>query len=130
MELNRPPGAPTPFMIAAPTQTALFEPVEALPHGLVYQPDFISAAEETALIAEITRLPLNEARFQQYTARRRVMRFGEGDYPASYGAEAEAANPSRPFPDFLVPLRRRVAHWRGLPETAFVHALVTEYRPG
>ena len=32
---------------------------------------------------------------------------GEGEYPASYGAAAEEANPGRlPFPDFLVPAPR------------------------
>jgi alkylated DNA repair dioxygenase AlkB len=118
------------FMIAAPTQSALFEPAPDLPHGLVYQPDFLTAAEEAALLAEFRVLPFNEARFQQYMARRRVVRYGEGDYPASYGPAAEAVNPRRPFPEFLVPLRRRVAHWRGVEQGDFVHALITEYRPG
>jgi alkylated DNA repair dioxygenase AlkB len=118
------------FMLAASPQSALFEPAQDLPHGLVYRPDFITAAEEAALLAEFSRLPFNEARFQQYTARRRVVRFGEGEYPASYGPQAEAINPRRPFPDFLAPLRRRVAHWRGVAEAAFPHALITEYRPG
>jgi alkylated DNA repair dioxygenase AlkB len=119
-----------PFMLAAPTQTALFEPAHDLPHGLVYQPDFLTADEEATLLAEFHLLPFNEARFQQYTARRRVVRYGEGDYPASYGPAAEEINPRRPFPEFLVPLRRRVAQWRKMPEEVFVHALLTEYRPG
>ena len=117
-------------MLAVSPQSALFEPAPDLPHGLVYRPDFITAGDEAALLAEFSRLPFNAARFQQYTARRRVVRFGEGEYPASYGADAEAINPRRPFPDFLVPLRRRVAQSRGLAEGAFPHALITEYRPG
>jgi len=117
-------------MLAASPKRVLFEPAQELPHGLVYRPDFITAEEEAALLAEFGTLPFNEARFQQYTARRRVVRFGEGEYPASYGPDAEAINPRRPFPDFLMPLRRRVAQWRGLAETAFPHALITEYRPG
>ena len=117
-------------MLAASPQRPLFEPAQELPHGLVYRPDFITAEEAAALLAEFGTLPFNEARFQQYTARRRVVRFGEGEYPASYGPDAEAINPRRPFPDFLMPLRRRVADWRGLAETAFPHALITEYRPG
>jgi alkylated DNA repair dioxygenase AlkB len=112
------------------TQADLFELPAELPNGLTYQPDFLSAHEENELLAEIRRLPLNEARFQQYTARRRVVRYGEGEYPASYGAAAEKVNPRRPFPAFLIPLRRKVAVWRGLPESDFAHALVTEYRPG
>ena len=117
-------------MRAPSNQTSLFALPAELPHGLVYQPDFLTPDEESALLATFADLPFNEARFQQYTARRRVVRFGEGEYPDSYGEQAEAINPRRPFPDFLVPLRRRVAAWRGLPESAFVHALLTEYRPG
>jgi alkylated DNA repair dioxygenase AlkB len=111
-------------------QAQLFDTPEALPHGLVYQPDFITPDEEDALLEILADLPFQEALFQQYTARRRVVRYGEGEYPASYGSEAEERNPRRPFPDFLLPLRRRVAAWRGQPEASFVHALVTEYRPG
>ena len=111
-------------------QAQLFDVPQSLPHGLVYQPDFVTRDEEDALLAIFAGLPLQEALFQQFTARRRVVRYGEGDYPASYGSAAEERNPRRPFPDFLVPLRRRVAAWRGQPEEAFVHALVTEYRPG
>ena len=111
-------------------QAELFDAPPALPHGLVYQPDFITREEERALLAHFADLRFREALFQQYTARRRVVRYGEGDYPASYGVAAEERNPRRPFPEFLLPLRSRVAAWRGQPEAAFVHALVTEYRPG
>jgi alkylated DNA repair dioxygenase AlkB len=117
-------------MALHPVQQALFELPDELPHGLIYEPDFLSAAEEASLLAAFAHLPFNEAHFQQYTARRRVVRFGEGDYPASYGSTAETANPRRPFPEFLQPLRNRVAKWRGLNAPDFVHALVTEYRPG
>jgi alkylated DNA repair dioxygenase AlkB len=117
-------------MMTAPSQTVLFEPAQDLPHGLVYQPDFLTAAEEAELLEQFSILPFNEARFQQYTARRRVVRYGEGEYPASYGPAAAAVNPRRPFPEFLAPLRRRVAEWRGLAESSLVHALITEYRPG
>lgn len=117
-------------MPTGPTQAGLFELPAELPNGLIYQPDFLDEHEENELLAEVRGLPLNEARFQQYTARRRVVRYGEGDYPATYGAAAERTNPRRPFPEFLVPLRRKVAAWRGQPELDFAHALVTEYRPG
>ena len=111
------------------SQSALFEPAQALPHGLVYHPDFLTREEEAALLARFAELPFTEAKFQQYVARRRVVRFGEGGYAACYGDEIERLNP-RPFPEFLVPLRRKVAAWRGLPESAFVHVLCTEYQPG
>jgi alkylated DNA repair dioxygenase AlkB len=117
-------------MRAELSQAALFEQRPELPHGLVYEPNFLSPAEQAALLAEIRKLPFRQARFQQYVARRRVVRYGEGDYPASYGPVAEEENPRRPFPEFLVPVRRRVAQWRGLDELDFPHALVTEYQPG
>lgn len=116
--------------MSSAAQTSLFGASDMLPHGLVYRPDFLTADEERFLLAEFARLPFKEARFQQYTARRRVVRYGEGEYPASYGNEAETANPRRPFPDFLLPLRRKVAQWLGMDERAFVHALCTEYQPG
>jgi alkylated DNA repair dioxygenase AlkB len=118
---------PTP---GADSQSVLFETTEGLPHGLVYQPDFLTREEEAELLAKFAELPFAEAHFQQYVARRRVVRYGEGEYPASYGTDAEKLNPRRPFLEFLVPLRRKVALWRGLPESAFVHALCSEYQPG
>ena len=112
------------------TQSTLFEAPDSLPHGLVYQPDFLTPGEEAHLLLELAKLPFAEALFQQYTARRRVVRYGEGEYPASYGTAAEKANPRRPFAEFLLPVRSKVSRWLGIPEAAFAHALVTEYRPG
>ena len=116
-------------MPSAQTQNVLFAIPEALPHGLVYQSDFLTREEEAELLAVFARLPFVEAQFQQYVARRRVVRYGEAGYAACYGDEVDRLNP-RPFPDFLVPLRSKVARWRGLPKSDFAHALVTEYQPG
>jgi len=117
-------------MMMGGTQEDLFEARGAFPHGFSYAPEFITRSEEEALVAEFADLPFSEAHFQQYTARRRVVRFGEGDYPAGYDKAAEENNPRRSIPDFLLPLRRKVAGWRGRDEASFVHVLVTEYRPG
>lgn len=111
-------------------QIELFEQRPRLPHGLIYEPGFLTPEEQAGLLAEIRKLPFREAKFQQYTARRRVVRYGEGEYPASYGPAAEEANPRRPFPGFLVPVRRKVAEWLDMRELEFPHALVTEYQPG
>src|SRR5262245_21813246 len=113
-------------MPGAQRQTDLFAVTQALPHGLVYQPEFLTREEEAALLAEFSRLPFAEAHFQQYVARRRVVRYGEAGYAACYGDELERLDP-RPIPDFLFPIRCKVARWRGVPEADFVHALVTEY---
>lgn len=117
-------------MPVIPVQGALFESPLELPRGFVFRTDFLSVSEEDALLDEFTALPFTEARFQRYTARRRVVRYGEGDYPASRGAAGDEPILQRPFPSFLLSLRRRIAQWRGLEETALVHALITEYPPG
>jgi alkylated DNA repair dioxygenase AlkB len=111
-------------------QAQLFDAPPALPHGLVYQPDFVTREEEEALLAVFAGLPFQEALFQQYTARRRVVRYGEGEYPASYGAEAEERNPRRAISRFPAAAADPGGRVAGQPEAAFVHALVTEYRPG
>ena len=110
-------------------QTELFAVAQPLPTGLVYQTDFIGVEEERELLDRIRALPFRQARFQQYTARRRVVRFGEGDYLES--APDQPTDFERiEFPDFLLALRAKVAAWIGVPAEAFVHALTTEYAPG
>ena len=109
---------------ATPATFDLFEPTP-LPNGLEYHPEFLTRAEESALLARFSELPFTEAKFQQYTARRRVVRFGRTYMPSS-GAWLDDA----PLPAWLAAMRSKVAAWRGVPEDAFVHALVTEYRPG
>jgi hypothetical protein len=52
-------------------QSDLFGP--RLPPGLLYRPDFLSADEERELITTIQRLPLREAQYRQYMARRRTL---------------------------------------------------------
>lgn len=104
-------------------QSDLFTP--RLPPGLTYQPEFITRAEERELLAMIQRLPLREAQYRQYTARRRTISFGAG-----YDFQAQQATPAPPLPAFLEPLRERAAAWIGVPSTAIIQALIAEYRPG
>jgi alkylated DNA repair dioxygenase AlkB len=111
-------------------QAALFELDRDLPHGLVYQPGFITRTEEAELLSHISTLPFEEAHYQQYTARRRVVSFGEREPEPFNDRAQESLNPRRPFPAFLMPLRSRLAHWRGFRETRLANALITEYRPG
>jgi alkylated DNA repair dioxygenase AlkB len=110
-------------------QAELFDLPEQLPTGLLYCPDFLDKAEERALLEAIATLPFNPARFREYTARRRVVRFGEGDY-----LEAEPDQPTDSprieFPEFLKGLRAKVAAWLRMPESAFVHGLVSEFKAG
>jgi alkylated DNA repair dioxygenase AlkB len=96
-----------------------------MPAGLLYEPDFISPEEERALLAGIATLPLEEAKYKSYTARRRTASFG-----SSYDFDANLLQPAAAIPAFLEPLKRRVAGLAGVPPERFEHALVTEYRPG
>jgi len=130
-------------MHADPTQGHLFAPVTVLPHGLVYRRDVLTRAEEASLLREFATLPFREARFREYTARRRVVRFHAPERAAASEAGIEAEVPSLLLPPFMIALRRRVAAWSSrviattdvapparLSPAAFVHALVSEYRPG
>jgi alkylated DNA repair dioxygenase AlkB len=106
-------------------QAELFGVAETLPEGFIYHPEFISPSEEGALLQGIAALTLEDAKYKEYTARRRVAYFGF-DYDFSANRLGEAA----PIPPFLHPLREKMARWMDLDPAAIVHALVSEYRPG
>lgn len=112
-------------MSAPVSQEELFEFEFRGPPGFVYQPAFITREEESALLEIIRELPLQEAKFQQYTARRRTVRYG-----TEYGPRLKSTDAAPGIPEFLFPLRDKVAQWIELPAESFVHGLVTEYRPG
>lgn len=96
-----------------------------MPEGLAYAPDFLSAAEERALLEGIATLDLREAKYKEYTARRRVASFGAG-----YDFDANELTPAPELAPFLLPLRERIAAWARIPAGDFGYALVAEYRPG
>ena len=112
-------------MSAPVSQEELFESEFRGPPGFVYQPAFITREEESALLEIIRELPLQEAKFQQYTARRRTVR-----YVTEYDPRLKSPDAAPGIPEFLFPLREKVARWIELPAESFVHGLVTEYRPG
>jgi alkylated DNA repair dioxygenase AlkB len=107
------------------TQGELFPSEPRLAHGLTYRDDFISPEEERRLLAIIGALPLSEARYKQYTARRRTLHYGSG-----YDFDTNEATPAPPLPGYLDELRSRAAQWVGVKPEAFVQALIAEYRPG
>ena len=96
-----------------------------LPEGFLYRTDFIGEAEEASLLERLGALPFAEARYRQYTARRRVVYFGH-----AYDFSSNKLGAAPPLPEFLFPLRDRVARWMELEPEALAHALVNEYRPG
>jgi alkylated DNA repair dioxygenase AlkB len=100
-------------------------PGPALPEGLRYEEEFLTRAEEAALVAQIEQLPLAAMKYQQYTALRRVVSYG-----GQYDFSAQKLHASEPIPEWLEPLRARAAGWIGVAPTQFTQALVAEYRPG
>jgi alkylated DNA repair dioxygenase AlkB len=104
-------------------QASLFPPV--LPQGMTYRTDFIDRDEEQTLLDEIRALPLHEAQYRQYTARRRTVNYG-----FSYDFTHQQAQPAPPIPQFLAPVRARAAQWAGVMPQDFVQALIAEYAPG
>jgi alkylated DNA repair dioxygenase AlkB len=96
-----------------------------MPAGLLYERDFLSMPEEAALLEELGRLPVQEAKYKAYTARRRIAVFG-----SAYDFETYELGPAPPIPPFLHPLRRKISSLLDVPEDGFPHALVNEYRPG
>ncbi len=92
---------------------------------MAYEPDFLSHAEEAALVALVRSLPLQAAKYKDYTARRRVTSFG-----GSYDFDANKLLPAQPLIDALHPLRARIAQWAGVAPGALAHVLVAEYAPG
>ena len=103
----------------------LFGASPAWPAGLRYLPEFVSIEQEQQLLAAISRIPMQEAQYYEYTAKRRIASYG-----SSYDFAARQLRDAAPLPDFLISLRRRLADLVSLPEDSFAQALITEYRPG
>src|SRR6185295_7310117 len=95
-----------------------------------YRPEFISRVEEKELLEAIAPLPFREARFQEYFARRRVVHFHPAGSGEAYDASDSESFSSGPLPPFLVALQQRLADWLRIDNSEFIHALVSEYRPG
>jgi alkylated DNA repair dioxygenase AlkB len=108
------------------SQASLFDTEEAsFPPGMRFEPEWLGAAEEAMLIDAIRALDLHEARYKQYTARRRVASFG-----GKFDYDNNRLLPAPPIPPAFEPLRERVARWLGVEAGLFSQMLVAEYAPG
>lgn len=108
-------------------QSDLFGVAEALPPGLSFVPDFVGVAEERELLDIAAALPLREARYKEYTARRRVYAYG-----SRFDDDAYRLHP-REIVDLPAPLQRlreRLAAHVGVAGDDFVQVMVSEYRTG
>jgi len=108
------------------TQAELFPtPVRPFAEGFVYAPEFLNAEDERLLLEQIHLLPFTNAQYKEFRAKRRVVSYG-----GRYDYDANRLNPASPIPEFLHPLRARVASWAGRAPEEFAHALVAEYAEG
>ncbi|MET3522231.1 alkylated DNA repair dioxygenase AlkB [Mesorhizobium abyssinicae] len=106
-------------------QPDLFAAADDLPEGFRYKPELITPEEEWELLRHLEGLPFQPFDFHGHLANRQVIGFGlRYDYDRRQVVEAP------PIPDFLMTLRRKVATFVGLPESAFEQVLINEYRPG
>jgi len=103
----------------------LFDIAPSLPPGFAYAENFINPEEETALLMAIENLTLNNMKFHNYEAKRKVISFGMGwsftDQCLKYGNQ---------FPeefDFLV---RKIASHLKIPKELIAQLLITEYPVG
>src|SRR5688500_6787427 len=95
------------------------------PDGFEYRPDVLNDDEERELVERIKELRLKEFEFHGYLAKRRVISYGW-----HYDFGGETLNETTEIPDFLIPLRDRIASLVDIPQTRLSHALITEYRLG
>lgn len=106
-------------------QRDLFGGTEDLPEGFVYQPELITPRDETELARHLEGLPFKAFDFHGHLANRRVVGFGlRYDYDRNKVVEAP------PIPDFLLPLREKVAIFARRSAEAFTQVLINEYRAG
>ena len=98
---------------------------EPLIAGLTYRDAFISAGEESELLARLEQLDVTPFRFQGWLGNRKTKSFGW-----RYDFDDASFAPTEPMPDWLAPLRARAADLAGVAAGDFHHALVARYDPG
>ena len=93
--------------------------------GLHYQADFITAADEDALVAHLEQLDLAPFRFRGWLGNRKTTTFGW-----RYDFDDASFAPAEPMPEWLLPLRDKAATLAGVASDDFAHALLARYDPG
>ena len=106
-------------------QLEFFRNESALPDGLIYSAEFISRDEERQLVAAISNLQLGEVKMHGVVAKRRP-RTSEGVMNMRAAGLASRLR----FPEFLLPLRERIADFTKCSPAEFAEVLITEYPVG
>lgn len=93
--------------------------------GLEYREDFISEADERALLDRLLPLDLAPFRFHGWLGNRRTQSYGW-----RYDFDDASFTPAEPIPDWLLPLREKAEAFARLAPGEFVQALIARYDPG
>jgi DNA oxidative demethylase len=93
--------------------------------GLTARPDMVSTDEELALIAAIDASELVPFRFQGWEGRRLTTSFGW-----NYDFDTQRAARATPIPNWLWPIRNRMAAFAELDPAELIQALLIRYDPG
>ena len=96
-----------------------------LPEGFIYRPDLISGKEERELVERVQAIQLTHFTMRGVESRRRVAHFGW-----LYSFDSWKVDPGPPIPDFLLPVRAKLAASMKLDAESLAQALVIEYTPG
>ena len=93
--------------------------------GLQYREDFISEAEQRALIAHLDATDLTPFRFHGWVGNRKTVTFGW-----RYDFDDSSFAPAEPIPEWLHPLRAKAAELAEVAPDDFAHVLLARYDPG
>lgn len=120
-----PHGAGYRWLLVA-TQLGIFdEAAPALPEGMRYQRELVSADEEAGLLAQLRPLPFKEFEFHGFLGKRRVVSYG-----FRYEFSSAKLFAADPFPEWLLALREKAGTFAGLEPASLVQASVLEYSEG
>jgi DNA oxidative demethylase len=101
------------------------KPVQELPQGLVFVPEFVSETEQAELLAFVNGVDFRGVQMHGVTAKRRVRQFGW-----HYSFESFRLTPADPVPDVFASIRDRSAALAGIDGSDWEEALLTEYATG
>ena len=105
-------------------QFDLFAAPVVLP-GFALVEEFVSPEEQTVLTAHIDAAGLTPFQFQGWEGKRLTASYGY-----AYEFDRGRVLPAPPLPDWLLPLRARIAEWAGFAPETLVQALLIRYDPG
>ena len=95
------------------------------PSGFTYHPAVLDTEEAAGLLEHVRAIDFSPVEMRGQVARRRTAHFGW-----VYGYESWRITPGPALPEFLLPVRARVAGLAGVDAAELAEVLVTEYPAG